>query len=349
MSRSPIISLIIPVYNIEKYLKECLDSIAAQTFTDWECILVDDGSKDGSGAICDEYAAQDSRFKVIHKQNEGVSSARNTGLDNAKCDWFAFVDSDDTIDNNYLELLYSTAVKTDSDMVVCGFVKHYGDNMTADDLSQEKSAPDTNGADMMSLTRYEFLEDFHKFRINELSINVLHSPCMRIYRKNNDFCVRFNSNIKWGEDYLFNLEYFAKLQKISFVRECMYHYRYTQGSITNSLENKFVDDALVYINETEKFFRDNLSEDKISYYYCYKRMEFRRLLNNVIKKCIFNKKNISVLDYLNERLKKELSGKVLFAKPFKVKDVLPLILFKLNLTKLVYLPIAKLVLHIKKR
>ena len=91
------ISIIIPVYNAERILRRCLDSVQNQSYSDWECIIVDDGSKDSSPAICDEYAETDSRFKVIHKENGGVSKARNTGLGQASGDWVTFVDSDDEL------------------------------------------------------------------------------------------------------------------------------------------------------------------------------------------------------------------------------------------------------------
>lgn len=100
---NPKISVIVPVYNTEKYLHRCIDSILAQTFTDFELLLIDDGSKDNSGTICDEYAAKDSRVRVFHKENGGVSSARNLGLDNAKGEWISFVDSDDYTDSYFLE------------------------------------------------------------------------------------------------------------------------------------------------------------------------------------------------------------------------------------------------------
>lgn len=96
-------SIIIPVYNVEQYLDKCLKSISKQTFLDFECIIVDDGSPDNSNAIIDKYVNKDQRFKVIHQKNMGLSAARNTGLDAAKGDYIAFVDSDDYIANDYLE------------------------------------------------------------------------------------------------------------------------------------------------------------------------------------------------------------------------------------------------------
>ena len=100
-----VISIIIPVYRSEKYLRECVESILYQTYTSWELILVDDGSPDKSGMLCDEYTAKDSRIRVIHKGNEGVGAARNAGIEMATGDRLCFIDSDDTVEPNYLEAL----------------------------------------------------------------------------------------------------------------------------------------------------------------------------------------------------------------------------------------------------
>lgn len=108
---SPQISVIVPVYNAEKYLRRCIDSILAQTFTDFELLLIDDGSKDQSGKICDEYADNDCRIKVFHKENAGVSSARNLGIEKSCAKWMIFIDSDDCFENNAFEILLDAAVR----------------------------------------------------------------------------------------------------------------------------------------------------------------------------------------------------------------------------------------------
>lgn len=118
----PEISIIVPVYNVEKYIRRCLDSILAQTFTDWECILVDDGSPDNSGTICDEYTEKDNRFRVIHKENGGQAIARNVALDIAQGEYFAFIDSDDCVHPQYLDILYSTAKQHNATISVCSAI-----------------------------------------------------------------------------------------------------------------------------------------------------------------------------------------------------------------------------------
>lgn len=118
---NPLISIIIPVYNVEDYIRPCLDSILAQTYTNFEAILMDDGSKDGSGRICDEYAEKDSRFVVVHKDNEGVAKARITAFEHSKGELITFIDSDDYVSPLYLEELAKPIIEEDADMVSCDF------------------------------------------------------------------------------------------------------------------------------------------------------------------------------------------------------------------------------------
>lgn len=136
----PKISVIVPVYKVEAFLHRCVDSILAQTYADFELILVDDGSPDNSGVICEEYAAKDSRIHVIHRQNGGLSAARNTGIDwafaNSDSQWLAFVDSDDWVHPNYLQLLLKAAEQEDCCISTCGFYRSAGETIPED--AQEK-------------------------------------------------------------------------------------------------------------------------------------------------------------------------------------------------------------------
>lgn len=124
----PKISIIVPVYNVEPYLRQCLDSIVSQSYQNLEIILVDDGSPDGCPAICDEYARQDNRIQVIHQKNGGVSAARNAGLDAATGDWIGWVDSDDWIEPDMYAYLLENALACGADMAVCGRVERYPDH-----------------------------------------------------------------------------------------------------------------------------------------------------------------------------------------------------------------------------
>ena len=118
---SPEVSVLVPVYNVEKYLNKCLDSILCQTFTNFELILVDDGSQDKSSIICDEYALKDTRISVIHKENGGLTSARNAALKVARGNYILIFDSDDWADNNHIEQIYSTAINNNADLVLCDY------------------------------------------------------------------------------------------------------------------------------------------------------------------------------------------------------------------------------------
>ena len=119
----PLLSIIVPVYDVERYLQKCIDSILAQTFTDFELILVDDGSPDNCPALCDAAAAKDARIRVLHQKNGGLSAARNAGLDVARGEWIGFVDSDDYISPEMYEILYKAVQSTGSDLALCDYVK----------------------------------------------------------------------------------------------------------------------------------------------------------------------------------------------------------------------------------
>lgn len=130
--KKSLVSVVVPVYNVEKYVARCIESILSQSHEKMEVILVDDGSKDGSGRICDEYAKKDKRVRVIHKQNGGLSDARNVGLEEARGEYVSFVDSDDWMGHDMIRHLFDVAVKYQADIVECGFKEVYRDYMLVD-------------------------------------------------------------------------------------------------------------------------------------------------------------------------------------------------------------------------
>lgn len=124
-----LISVIVPIYNVEKYLNKCIESIINQSYSNLEIILVDDGSKDSSGIMCDSYILKDKRIKVIHKENGGLSDARNVGLDKAKGEYIVFIDSDDWIDEKMIEILYNIIKKNNSDISICDYFLAYNEEI----------------------------------------------------------------------------------------------------------------------------------------------------------------------------------------------------------------------------
>lgn len=130
----PKISVIVPIYNVERYLSECINSILRQTFSDFECILVNDGSTDICGEICNNYQKIDNRIQIIHQSNKGVSAARNIGINIAKGEYITFIDSDDIIHHSYLYYLYNTAKKYNTDLVQCFYTQFTKNKPTDQDI-----------------------------------------------------------------------------------------------------------------------------------------------------------------------------------------------------------------------
>ena len=189
INMSPFFSIIIPVYNVAPYLRECLDSVWAQTFTDWEAICVDDGSTDGSGTIIDEYAARDKRFKVIHQKNAGVSAARNVGLDNANGEWFLFLDGDD-------------ALRFDALMLFKPYLEHEGG---LDGILVHPYVPCWNGHNVPARKIHTriLIEDASKEDLFLGPYAANGYPFSRFYRRKRFGHLRFRIDIAMAEDICF--------------------------------------------------------------------------------------------------------------------------------------------------
>ena len=191
----PLISIIVPVYNVDAYLKQCVDSILSQKYENFELLLIDDGSTDKSGEICDVYEQRDKRVRVFHKKNGGVSSARNVGLDNAKGDWIAFVDSDDIVTPNYLSGLYSD-VKSDVDLVI---QKYF---VFKDHLKDESVPEVIKNAVVYDKSDLQKLIVEHRLDKNGYICSKLYKQ--ELIRNNN---IKFQEEISFCEDYYFLFQY----------------------------------------------------------------------------------------------------------------------------------------------
>lgn len=231
----PKISVIIPVYNVEKYLNRCIDSVLSQTFRDLELILVDDGSPDRCGEICDNYAAKDNRIKVIHKQNAGVSAARNTGIAVACGEYIMFVDSDDYIDSQMLEELLQKA-DADVDMVVSSIRMVCKDKVYDFKMQNRQYSPK------------DIMEDYCLEKFPKIC---LCGPCCKLYKKSvlDANAIRFNEKMSLGEDTDFNLQYISVIKNIITTDKIYYFYmRDNEDSLfTKFRSNYYSDIRSVYV------------------------------------------------------------------------------------------------------
>lgn len=224
------VSVIVPIYKAESYIRKCLDSILSQTFINFELLLIDDGSPDDCGKICDEYAKLDDRVRVFHKENGGVSKARNLGLDYAKGDYVCFIDSDDWVDSDMLETLIGREQKKRTDLLFYGF-------------QYEASTRNSNTLELLRQFSgiYEginsVVEVCYLLEINEL----LGWTWNKLFRNGiiQEYHIRFNEEISIQEDHIFTLEYLKYVTCLTVCAYAPYHYRMVQDSLTNKRYSYF--------------------------------------------------------------------------------------------------------------
>lgn len=223
MNIKPKISVIVPVYNAEKYLCKCIESILSQTFTNFELLLINDGSKDRSGEICEEFARKDGRIKVFHQSNGGVSSARNKGLDNFCGEYICFIDSDDWIEPEYLGSFFVHALqKNESAFIV-------------QDIYQESAEKTEILFNFPCKTFYE--NEFYVL-FYRVKLFCFGGPFAKLYNSDiiNNHSIRFSENINYGEDLLFMLEYFQYVKIVCVLSKAFYHYTWNN---LNSLSRSY--------------------------------------------------------------------------------------------------------------
>ena len=215
------VSIIVPVYNAESYLNRCIDSILNQEYSDYELFLVDDGSKDSSGAICDAYAAKDDRIHVIHKENTGVSDSRNTAICQARGTYLQFLDSDDWITPDATKLLVRAATEHNCDMVIADFYRVVGERVS------HKGDIEEDGV----FSREEFASHMME-NPADFYYGVLWN---KLYRRDliEKYQLRMDPSISWCEDFLFNLEYILHANVFYALQAPIYYYVKTKGSLAS--------------------------------------------------------------------------------------------------------------------
>ena len=246
-------SIIIPIYNVERYLRECLDSVLNQTFPDWEAICLNDGSTDNSGVILDEYAARDPRFKVVNQPNGGLSSARNTGLKAAQGEYVLFLDSDDWLEAYALDIL---ADRSNGEDLLCFSGRRY--------FEREENY---NPADKLPERHYSSGMDY--YNDNALKSRDFAFVCvvLRAYKRSylEENGLRFREGI-FHEDNLFTPLACYYARKVTTINECLYNYRVRGESITTTFNPKRLKDLMGTANELAAFFVPKTDFDKTVVY-----------------------------------------------------------------------------------
>lgn len=297
------ISIIIPVYNIEKYIEKCLMSVKEQTYSDFEVLLVDDGSTDNTGKICDIFSEEDYRFKVFHKKNEGVSTARNFGLKKAKGRYISFVDGDDYLDKDYLKVLVKYMNDENVDLTCVDFYI---------DSQKEIDTESLNNTDLYTLSKKDAINQlcdkkgFQGYLWNKLFKR-------RIIEENN---IYFDERIKIWEDMLFCLKYLTHCHKIAYVRKPLYYYVQRKDSAMGN-SSIWKENTQVYALEQmwdivknydggfKEYIRDFYANDLIG-----------RLFKNKNESYIDIKHKIKLIDELNGRLTFKHKIKIVIIKLF---------------------------------
>ncbi len=295
----PEVSVIVPVYNVEKYLSRCVDSILAQTFSNFELILVDDGSPDRSGEICDEYAAKDSRIRVIHQENAGASAARNRGVKAATGEFVAFVDSDDYIEKEYLETYWENR----TDLTLSGFSVY------------------NEGGKFLYAPKYEYYDCEKKAQIDYVYLcDKLFSPVCRLFRRDviikNKIC--FPLGVTWGEDAVFGAEYF---KYVNHVRVLPYQgYHYIKYNSENSLSSKVREDIVDTISSARERYLSCLEEISGE-----QKAQIRAIMEeDIINNCayfvvkLFQSKNMSLVE--KERIFRRFSSNTYVQRTIQCRE-----------------------------
>lgn len=247
-----LISIIVPIYNVEKYLKTCLNSIVNQTYRNLEIILVDDGSPDQCGEICDEYAEKDDRIKVIHKENGGLSDARNAGINIASGKYIAFIDSDDYIADNFIQYLYDLCEGKNADMAECQYIEFKEESKNENDLTKKEDYI----VDVEQILEMLYSEE----DVERISTTVVWN---KLYKRELFDTIRFPKGKIHEDEFITYKLYWKMNSKIAITNQKLYYYRNRVDSITGNEFNKKRLDYIEALQERLEFFKEK--DKKILY------------------------------------------------------------------------------------
>ena len=313
------VSVIIPVYNVEKYIDKCMESVLNQTYSNLEIILVDDGSPDNSGKMCDEYAVKDNRVKVIHKENGGLSSARNAGLDIATGEYVAFIDSDDFVETTMIEKVVSKIEETNADVCMFSHFTYNGETSVAHARPLDKDEYETEEIRDLIIPMFIGQKD-------AVGHHLLGFVCCQLFRRSSIGEQRFKSEREYyAEDIVFDLEFYIRAKKMCVVNEPLYYYRYVESSLSNRYRKNLFDKFALLLEFKQSFVLDNDIKD------CEK-----RILRSAFRSAIGGALNVKKAPELTKKEKKQEIKKIahhplvkLSLKTVKPKGIKEIIFAKL--------------------
>lgn len=326
----PKLSVIVPVYNTEKYLRECIDSILAQTFTDFELILVNDGSTDGSGAICDEYAKKDERIQVIHQQNGGITVARKSGVRVARGEYVTFVDSDDWIDKDMYRIMLA---QEPADIVICNMIR-----FTSESMFEIKCCVNSEEYDKQQL-----IDRFYPvmlFDFNRCQPAVHPSLCNKLIRSEiiQNVINNVADGITYGEDALCSYACMLDAERISVMDRGLYYYRENLQSVCNVYNKDMFSKLILLGTELERQFSERNSDMQSQVFGYLARHSLECIRNELLYHhgATYKQKQIKIKQFINEPL---IFESLYFAIP-RIKDSktrMKMILVKHKLIIVMYL------------
>lgn len=270
-----LISVIVPVYNIEKYLPRCIESILDQTYKNWEAIFINDGSTDNSLKVLKEYKKRDERIKIIDKKNAGSGAARNDGIENSKGEYIAFLDSDDWYEKNFLEKLYNNLIENNSDVSMCN------PKMTYDNIEKNSK-----------INTY-FFKNVELDKTPEKILGILAMPVVwnKLYKK--DIIVKNKirfPNYSFCEDVEFLYKIFLYVNKVSKIEDDLYNYYQRKNSATKKIKEEAIEQVYKVLENIERYIKNNFS-DKLEFFYLYK-IQFIYSISITLLVKIDNDKNL---------------------------------------------------------
>lgn len=345
-----LISIIVPIYNSENYIERCVNSLINQTYKNLEIILINDGSTDNSIKLCEAFAKKDKRVKIINKENEGVSIARNIGIENSHGDYIMFVDIDDWIDNDTIEQMYNVVKKENVDIVKCNSVNEFLSKKTYNLIADE-------------ISNIRMVDNKYKIEILKIlsTTSKLNVVWGQLVRKDIIENIRFESNIGYGEDLLFNVQCLKKCTSMYFLNKSLYHYYINQDGICRDyskqvLDKKIQDVLYIYpqildiVNSWDNKFEKQISgkfikellenilrmimvyEDEV----LYKKIIADIINNKNYRKCIGN---LTKEDIIIRKYKFKIPLKLLYDKKIKTLYIY---------AKFIYKPMRKIYKYLKR-